>query len=448
MNDPSIEELLLRWHDGSLTPEELLALQIWLAKPEGRAKLLEDALLNEAILEALKAETLFTSAADVLSQIPNHAQMNAAPLEAAAASRRPQVKRFTHWIQLFSKWKTAAAMAACLVLAAGFYAAFSTGSIGASFLRSSAEVVVQRGARVIAAQDVSSLRGRDIVKTTWGATAVIKYHKETTRVELGENTELIVENTKNGKRLELVRGQIEAEVAPQRAGQPMILVTPQTEAKVVGTRFSLASQTAATWLKVQEGAVVLTRRADARSITVEQGESVVSTADYYRVRTDDGPGNAVDSSSASAGSPPGDAVIYGFDDIKGEGQGVSVEGVHGGIDFGQKQWLIEASWGGLIRCAWFSEKVPSRTFKLPPGKFLKSIRVGVHKYPAGGKGGAYSVSDGVNPPKTGNIIDNIPITVITGWTTGGRDITVGFSTHNQQDGVSSQQDGVIDDITY
>ncbi|HXX92627.1 MAG TPA: glycoside hydrolase family 48 protein, partial [Planctomycetota bacterium] len=92
---------------------------------------------------------------------------------------------------------------------------------------------------------------------------------EETRVESEEDADLVVAQENDGKRLELARGTIVAAVAKQRA--PMVTVTPQGQARVLGTRFRLSTDSV-TRLEVQEGRVRLTRTSDGRSVEVSAGQ--------------------------------------------------------------------------------------------------------------------------------------------------------------------------------
>lgn len=84
-----------------------------------------------------------------------------------------------------------------------------------------------------------------------------------------------------GKRLSLDTGAIEASVASQPRWRPMIISTPQAEAKVVGTRFSLSALGAATRLDVLEGAVRLRKthaasKDEPRDVIVRPGQTATA----------------------------------------------------------------------------------------------------------------------------------------------------------------------------
>jgi|GEM_PF-1015110 len=71
----------------------------------------------------------------------------------------------------------------------------------------------------------------------------------------------------------LEQGTIEATVAPQPAGKPMIVVTPESRATIVGTRFTLIANPTATRLDVAEGKVQLQSALKNETVLVGAGHS-------------------------------------------------------------------------------------------------------------------------------------------------------------------------------
>jgi hypothetical protein len=84
-----------------------------------------------------------------------------------------------------------------------------------------------------------------------------------------------------GKRFDLRQGKIEAIVARQRLFQPLLVRTPQAEARVLGTKFMLAAATNFTRLEVTEGKVKLTRFSDSASVKVGAGQGAVAATNYF-----------------------------------------------------------------------------------------------------------------------------------------------------------------------
>jgi len=74
-----------------------------------------------------------------------------------------------------------------------------------------------------------------------------------------------------GKRLILEAGAVEADVARQPAGLPLVVATPNAEARVLGTRLSIQLTAEGTRLEVREGRVRLVRKPDGASVDVAAG---------------------------------------------------------------------------------------------------------------------------------------------------------------------------------
>lgn len=99
-----------------------------------------------------------------------------------------------------------------------------------------------------------------------------------TRVEVGMQAQLRDVVEAPAKRIVVARGEVLADVLKQPAGRPLTLVTPQGEARVLGTRLRLAVEVEATLLEVREGRVRLTRGADGRGVDVASGFYAVAAA--------------------------------------------------------------------------------------------------------------------------------------------------------------------------
>jgi ferric-dicitrate binding protein FerR (iron transport regulator) len=78
-----------------------------------------------------------------------------------------------------------------------------------------------------------------------------------------------------GKHLTLERGELDARVAPQPPGLPMLIATAQADARVVGTRLLVTAAPGATRLEVTEG-IVRFLHPNGSSVSVEAGYSSVS----------------------------------------------------------------------------------------------------------------------------------------------------------------------------
>ncbi|HZE97815.1 MAG TPA: FecR family protein [Planctomycetota bacterium] len=116
------------------------------------------------------------------------------------------------------------------------------------------------------------LEGQAIL--TESRSSVVLDYPDHTRLEIGSDTvvrRLTDQKDRTRKLVTLERGALVADVAKQPAGKAMLLRTPQAEVAVLGTRFTLAAETEATRLQVEEGAVNFTRMEDRKTIQVRSG---------------------------------------------------------------------------------------------------------------------------------------------------------------------------------
>jgi hypothetical protein len=129
---------------------------------------------------------------------------------------------------------------------------------------------------------------------------------------------------------------------------------------------------------------------------------------------------------------PGGNTTYGFDDYSADW--AAIEWTHGGIVWPNSGWQFHVTGGGMSKCAAIGGSgMYTKTFTLPSGTHLKSIRI------SGTAGGTYTISDGVNANVSGNVINNTPTLVSTGWTQNAATITINLS---------AGWNSYIDDITY
>ena len=105
---------------------------------------------------------------------------------------------------------------------------------------------------------------------------MVEFAREGTRLDVNSETRLELLGWESGKRFVLHRGKVAAVVARQPAGEPMVVVTPEAEARVRGTEFSLSSQWDATWLKVSRGVVELRNKSAGNLESVAAGQFAVA----------------------------------------------------------------------------------------------------------------------------------------------------------------------------
>jgi hypothetical protein len=141
-------------------------------------------------------------------------------------------------------------------------------------------ITLERSHQSIPAGIGTSLLEGDTLRTPVGTTAVIDFAPERTRIRLLPGTELKLASLSGGKLFDLDLGKLEASVARQRPFHPMLLKTPQAEARVLGTRFTLAVTRNSTRLDVVEGKVRFTRASDGKFVRVDAGHYAVAAADF------------------------------------------------------------------------------------------------------------------------------------------------------------------------
>jgi len=114
--------------------------------------------------------------------------------------------------------------------------------------------------------------------------AILVFHDGTSLALAGDTTVVCTEDVAQ-KRIFVRQGHVEADVARQPVGTPMVLVTPTAEASVLGTRFALSVIGNSTRLSVADGKVLFKRLSDGRSVTVPGGyQAIASTRSELAAR--------------------------------------------------------------------------------------------------------------------------------------------------------------------
>lgn len=128
-----------------------------------------------------------------------------------------------------------------------------------------------------AASSETLLHAGDSVSSESSGRAELLY-ADGTRVELMPSASVVLEDESGSKRLRLKVGEVDATVAKQPSGKPMIFSTPNAQATVLGTKLKLALRGSATRLDVTEGAVRLQKNDDGRAVEVAAGRFAVAEA--------------------------------------------------------------------------------------------------------------------------------------------------------------------------
>jgi len=117
------------------------------------------------------------------------------------------------------------------------------------------------------------------LETGGAESRVVLTFPDKTRIELGPDSSLTDVKVDAGTRLALSTGTIRADVTPQPKAKPLIVATPHAEAKVLGTMLRVVADRdpkKGTLLEVEKGRVELKRLSDRKSVIVGSGQFAVA----------------------------------------------------------------------------------------------------------------------------------------------------------------------------
>lgn len=256
------DELIARYLDDTLSEEESLELQAWL---QSDAANLQKLVIATARDEQLRAAVVST---ETLSATTSRHAADAVTLSVIPPknSKHAAIK----WI-----------VAACLLAVVAWFAAPRQNSEPTlTLIETSGQVsLADAGGRVSRLKAAESFATGTIVVNGEGSRAKFRYADGST-FSLAGGSELNLRSG-DGKQMFLRHGTLLADVAPQPAGQPLVVHTATAEAVVLGTSFGINATESETWLQVSSGAVNIRRLADDQTTTVNMNERVLagSTAD-------------------------------------------------------------------------------------------------------------------------------------------------------------------------
>ncbi|PYJ95733.1 MAG: hypothetical protein DME23_22935 [Verrucomicrobia bacterium] len=269
MNDEP--QLIDGYLDGELTADEERRLAEWLAADREHVRqFVRETYLHRKIRETMLARQF---RADAVATV-DRAAREPWPWPARVL---PQLVALPWTTVLRRVWLP---LTACVALVAGFCVWCFGPTMGEPVLAevSAGGVMLERAGKTVAATGGMRLQFADVLRT--GTNSVtITYAPEKTRVELQANTELTLSDWSKGKRFDLRRGKLAASIARQRPLRPLLIRTPHAEARVLGTRFTLAVTTNATRLEVADGKVRLKRLSDGE-VRVGAGNYAVAAPGY------------------------------------------------------------------------------------------------------------------------------------------------------------------------
>lgn len=168
--------------------------------------------------------------------------------------------------------------------------------------------------------------------------AVLAYD-DGTRIELFGPSQLVVAVGPEGaKRLRLLSGGMELDVRPQPVDRPLVIVTPEGEVRVLGTKFRLASDGERTRIEMQEGKVAFVNNTNGRTVEVGEGAYIVADRQPNPIAAQPLPPKL--SAPLWSQKKTGNALA-----ISADGKRLAVAGRHGGVHlFDPRSGRVLADW--------------------------------------------------------------------------------------------------------
>ena len=267
-NAETRQELLLRYLDGNLLPEDKAKVDNLLrCDPEARAFLREVAEQAVTVADAERVEERRRSELGARRDW--------------AGNRREALSRMGEPRTRFARWPWAVATAACVALIASVV-----------LLRPKAELEIVRitelngavrwtgsGGQVVPDLYVgSSLPGGTLESLSAESWIGLEFRDGSTVTASGQSVLTISEYRQ--KELHLHVGSLSASIMPQSNGKPMLIYTPTARLEVLGTQLNVEAGPSSTMLSVNKGRVRVTRLADGSVAEVPADHQVVASVDH------------------------------------------------------------------------------------------------------------------------------------------------------------------------
>ena len=252
-SDRDRDGLLMRYFDGTISPQERTALN---------TLLLEDAdaraLLREIVEQAVAMGDLARERA------------HASPRVLSERMRSP-----VRW-RMSLAW---AAIAAVVLMAGAAALWFLQGPVSEVVtleqISGAVTLSTDSGPAQNGLQSGATMRAGTLSVEGSTSSAHLRFIDGTSLTLSGESELALTGETQ--KRMTLRRGSLNADVRTQKPGQPMRILTSTAEIEVVGTRFQLSTNSGSTTLSVESGHVRMRRLADGSVVDVRQGEMSLAT---------------------------------------------------------------------------------------------------------------------------------------------------------------------------
>ena len=263
----SNQELLLRYLDGNLLPEEKTRV----------ADLLRSDAAARAFLREVAEQAVTVADAE---RVKERRQGELGARQDWAGNRRQAPGRIRGPRDRFAGWPWAVAAAASVALIASVY-----------LVRPGAELEIAKitglngslqwtgdGGRVFNDLRVGTeLPGGTIEGMTPGSWFELEFNDGSTVTISGNST--LTFSDYGQKKLHLKEGSVSGNVKPQPAGKPMLIYTRSAMLEVLGTQFEVEAGLTATMLNVSEGKVRVKRLSDGNTVEVLAKHRVIAAAD-------------------------------------------------------------------------------------------------------------------------------------------------------------------------
>jgi hypothetical protein len=263
-----LEEMLLKWQDGSLSRDGQHDLNALLAQPEARAQLVRefqfDTLARE-VLHEVQAEVVATTAAQEFE---------------SAGLREPVFERNPSWRELlsalFRRPLLRLALPLVLVAVAGWFVLRPDPAV-LSLSAESHAVTVERGGRNLSNHAGSfALRAGDTITVAEGGVAVLGNRSQTLSATLAGPASMTLQSADEGPQLRLHSGEFSVTAHAMPGAR---IEAGTTVAVMDHGALTLHAQSDGTRLEVESGNVHWQRLDDGRELTVSEGYFALAGAD-------------------------------------------------------------------------------------------------------------------------------------------------------------------------
>lgn len=260
--DDSQHELLLRYLDGRVTPEERLRVAELLRADAAAREFLRT--VSEQAVMVADLERITAGRADALHPRPGTAEQR----------RKVVPVEFRAW-----HWRVAAAAVIVLLaaLAFQFRRADQSGVARVSKVTGSSQYFGSKGKIENALAVGTSLGAGDMLETrSCDAWIELKLRGGSTLTIAGNATLRLLDGETGGKRFELSQGSLWANPTAGATGDSVFIQTPTMTVEVRGAQFNIQTSSTKSILRVNEGSARVRRNLDGSVASVAKGQQVAT----------------------------------------------------------------------------------------------------------------------------------------------------------------------------